>query len=215
MRMKLVAFMSTLLLLLLFSTACESDQPEWSDDYYWLSGEKKPVQRMTGKFYVAFNSGDEEKLTAELAKNGVSLTNVEEWLKKPSYGIDFTDAGLQLLQDYKTATIEADYGKIKSALSHTLKWSPYYKRMDDGRELRLEFLFYVQLKPNTNKAQLETLAKENAVIVIGADKFMDGWYYLTCTNSSKGNTLEMANFFYESGLFANASPSWGNNGSID
>lgn len=215
MKTKLLTLMSTLLLLMIFSTACEKEQAEWSDDYYWSGKDKISLQRMTGKFYVAFDPINEEKLTAELAKNGVSLTDVKGWSKKTPYGVDLTESGLQLLQDYKTATIEADYGKIESALSHTLNWTPYYKRMDNDRELRLEFLFYVQLKPGTNMDQLEELAKENAVTVVGADKFLEGWYYLACTNLSKGNALEMANFFYESGLFTNSSPSWGNNGSID
>lgn len=61
-------------------------------------------------------------------------------------------------------------------------------------------------------AQLEELAKENAVTVTGADKFLEGWYYLACTNYLKGNALEMANFFYDSGMFTTSSPSWGNNG---
>lgn len=35
---------------------------------------------------------------------------------------------------------------------------------------------------------------------------MPEWFVLSCDNESKGNALEMANSFYESGLFAAAEP---------
>lgn len=211
MKTKSLTFMSTLLLLMTFSIACENEQTdELNDSYYWFGSEKVPLQKMTGKFHVLFYSINEEKLNAELAKNGVSLTDVKEC----SYGIDQTESGLQLPKDCKTASIEADYEKIESALSYTLNWSPYYKRIDNGWELRLEFLFYVQLKPGINRSQLEKLAKRNGVVIISDEEFLQGFYYLACTNLSGGNTLEMANFFYESGLFTTSSPSWGGNGEL-
>lgn len=42
--------------------------------------------------------------------------------------------------------------------------------------------------------------------IVGNDSFMPLWYILSCNKNSKGNALEMANLFYESGYFASAQP---------
>lgn len=116
--------------------------------------------------------------------------------------------------DLKVATIQGDYNKVSSVLSDAFYWTPYYK-MENGNEIGITNLFYVKLKSETNLSMLKELAKENAVEVIGADEFLQGCYYLACTNLSKGNALEMANLFYESGLFEFASPSLSGAGSVD
>ena len=85
----------------------------------------------------------------------------------------------------------------------------------NGNEIGITNLFYVKLKSETNLSILKELAKENAVELIGADEFLQGCYYLACTNLSKRNALEMANLFYESGLFEFASPSLSGAGNVD
>lgn len=215
MKTNVLIFMPILFLRANMNVPSECEQTEWDNNsYYWFEGEKIPVQKITEKFYMVFYSANEEKLITELDAAEAAVTNVEEWHEYPSYGIDMTESASKLFFDYKTATIEDNYEKIKIALSSTLYYAPYYRRIDDGRELRLEFLFYVKLKSNTNWEQLEKLAKENAVEILGTDTSLKGWCYLACTNFSKGNALEMANLFYESGLFEYSSPSWGNNGEI-
>ena len=52
------------------------------------------------------------------------------------------------------------------------------------------------------------LAADNGVEVIGYNEFMPLWYTLSCSSKSMGNALEMANRFYETGLFAAAEPSF-------
>ena len=68
----------------------------------------------------------------------------------------------------------------------------------------------VKLKPATTLKQLERLANKNSVEMMGAHKegYMKEWYYLACTNQSKGNSLIMANLLYESGLFEEAMPNF-------
>lgn len=54
--------------------------------------------------------------------------------------------------------------------------------------------------------KLKDFAKENNVEILGRNIFMPLWYTLSCTKYSKGNALEMANAFYESGIFRAAEP---------
>ncbi len=48
------------------------------------------------------------------------------------------------------------------------------------------------------------MALENKVQIIEQNKFMPLWYTLRCTKSTRYNSLEIANFFYETGLFASS-----------
>ncbi|MDR2968910.1 MAG: S8 family serine peptidase [Tannerellaceae bacterium] len=169
-------------------------------DYYWYKGEKIFLQKMDEKSHVMFYSADEERFKGELTRTGIKLQYEEEWKEFYSYSCDLTGFGVKKFTDYKTATIEGRYEKATETLSSVLYWAPYYKT-EDGGEIGITNLFLVLLKPKTDLAKLEELAKENSVEMLGADKDIPGWYYLACTNGSKGNSLEMANLFYETGLF--------------
>jgi subtilisin family serine protease len=71
-----------------------------------------------------------------------------------------------------------------------------------GDTLNFSNLFYVKLKDEKNIEQLERMAKENNVEILGNNKFMPRWYTLSCSKKSTGNALEMANLFHESNLFS-------------
>lgn len=75
-----------------------------------------------------------------------------------------------------------------------------------GKEVGLSHLFYAKLKNANDIKSLEKLAVENNVEILGKNKFMPLWYTLRCNKDSKGNSLEMANLFYESGKFDSSEP---------
>jgi subtilisin family serine protease len=76
----------------------------------------------------------------------------------------------------------------------------------NGKEIGLSQFFYVKLKREQDIGLLEKLAKENKAEIVGNDGFMPLWYILSCDKNSRGNALEMANLFYETGLFTSAQP---------
>jgi hypothetical protein len=70
--------------------------------------------------------------------------------------------------------------------------------------------FYVHLNKPEDIGILEKMAKENGLAIAGNSVFVPLDYCLICTKESKGNTLQMANLFQETGLFAYTSPNfWG------
>ena len=176
-------------------------------DYCWGNGEKTTFQRMDGKYYVVFNSAVENRLKSELAKTGIELVHIEERkdYSAYSYSWDMTGSGAKRFVDYKTAIIEDSYERMATALSSALYWSPYY-RDENGNEVGITEQFFVKLKPKTELTQIAKLAEENSVEMIGANIHLPGWYLLACTSLSKGNSLEMANLFYDSNLFDEAHP---------
>jgi hypothetical protein len=175
-------------------------------DYYWYEGTKIPLKRMDGKFHVMFYTAEEDKLNKELANAGAKLLNISEEIREYYfYALDIIGSGVNKFTNYKTATVEGNYEKIADALSSALYWAPYYET-ENGSEIGTTNLIIVKLNPETSLTQLEKLAEENAVEMIGADKGLPEWYILACTGQSKSNALEMANLFYDSGLFEEAAP---------
>lgn len=53
---------------------------------------------------------------------------------------------------------------------------------------------------------LQTMAKEQSVIILFQNAYMPLWYTLSIMNSSKENALDIANLFYESGLYGACQP---------
>ncbi len=72
--------------------------------------------------------------------------------------------------------------------------------MENGKEGMLSNRFSIKLKRVADLGILEKLANENSVEMLGSNEYLERWYELACSSQSKGNSLEMANLFYESGL---------------
>ena len=181
-----------------------SDLPGSHPDFLhtYIDGKKISLQRVDGKFYVAFFSKDEGILKTELSRAGLEQpwSPSAKW-KDYSHLTDMTGFGAEKFVDFQTDIIWGKYQLAATALSHTFYWAPWYK-MENGIEIVPSEIFTAILKPQTTLEHVEKLAKENHVEMIGWFKnFPSNWYLLTCTNYSVGNSFEMAVLFYESGLF--------------
>ena len=175
--------------------------------YTYLSGEKIPVQKIDGKFYIEFYSVNENKIKEACAQKSVVLEDVQpirDWASFTAAGTE--GAGAKIFTDLMFGFMEGSYEQCTDVFSFTLYWSPFYKFGVDDFDVKVSSKFTVILNSETTLKQIERLAEENSVEMIGVDRYESNWYHLACTNQSKGNALEMANLFYESGLFSNAYP---------
>lgn len=78
---------------------------------------------------------------------------------------------------------------------------------EDGKKVRMSNRFYVQLFDSIADVQkVITLAKRTNTIVRGQVPFMPDWYELVVHKSNINNSLELSNYFYETGLFKNVDP---------
>ncbi len=75
-----------------------------------------------------------------------------------------------------------------------------------GKRLGLSHFFYVKLSDTSGFDDLQRLASEYDVDIIGNNSFMPLWYLLGCNTDSRIDALKMANLFYETGLFASSQP---------
>ena len=75
-----------------------------------------------------------------------------------------------------------------------------------GIKVGLTNRFYVQIGSHNDTISLFEYARRNGIIVVGNVPYMDDWYVLSCPIDSSFNALEIANKFYESGLFSATEP---------
>jgi len=84
-----------------------------------------------------------------------------------------------------------------------INYAASYYSLPNGSEIGLTNIFYVKLKDNSDINIIKSEAIKYKAIVHEDSRYMGSWYRLTCDKYSLGNALELANIFYESGLFAN------------
>ncbi|MDR2836664.1 MAG: S8 family peptidase [Bacteroidales bacterium] len=75
-----------------------------------------------------------------------------------------------------------------------------------GDSIGMSAYFYVKLKNIADTVLLNQHAIYKNVIIFEQNQFMPLWFTLICTNQTQDNTLEVANYFFETGYFASSVP---------
>lgn len=81
--------------------------------------------------------------------------------------------------------------------------SPCYKT-EDGESLAITPYLNVKLNKAADYSLLEDAANMYHLTIVSQDEFMPLWYILSITDATDGNSLDVANKLYESGVFAEA-----------
>lgn len=66
--------------------------------------------------------------------------------------------------------------------------------------------FYVKVFDENNLSDLNQMISETNTELVEQNEFMEKWFELRATKNSDGDALNMANYFYESGLFEHSEP---------
>jgi serine protease len=194
--MKIKYYISFLFLLtFLFSNA-------QSNYYYYYKGEK------------VFLTLDKKSLSISVLQNfqKPSLNNIG--LK--NYDL-VDDNSLNIPSNIKYAKIEFEnipsnleyYQKI-SAIQNTQNIRTVYPNFIDNNnnneKIGLSDYLYVKLKSLNDYTVLQQKALEKNLIIIEQNQFMPLWYTLRCRPNTIGNSLQIANFLFETNLFSSAIP---------
>ena len=168
--------------------------------YYTDTGEKIPVYKVDEKLYIVYFSSEEGKIRDECEKAGITIVHVEPVRAYTTYIKDGTARSGAQITNLKMAIIEGNITKANAVFPATFYWAPLYYT-ENRNELVFTELFGVKMKPKTKLSQLEKLARRYVVEMVGIDKYDSQMFFLICSNRSKGNSIEVANRFYESNLF--------------
>lgn len=71
---------------------------------------------------------------------------------------------------------------------------------------RMSNCFYIKLHESADTVILKEIIEETNTYLSGEVPYMNKWYKIIVDNSVINNSLEMSNYFYETGLFADVDP---------
>jgi hypothetical protein len=153
------------------------------------------------KKYLVIKSNDTSKVFTKIRQSKQKLLtkgkiNQNGSIKKAS-SIDF--------ESKFWSVIDVNNTNINISKSEVLYESNYFIS-SNGEEVGISHLFYVKLKQIRDTTILNRMAKDNNLEVLGNNHFMPLWFTIATSNYSTGNTLKMANLFYESGNFVASEP---------
>ncbi len=82
----------------------------------------------------------------------------------------------------------------------------YIIQLDEQTNRKMSNHFYVKLRKPSDYDGLLQLAESTNTVINGEVPNMNNWYDLMVVNSLFDNSLDMANYFYETGLFLDVDP---------
>lgn len=162
------------------------------NDFYYYRGQKINIQR------------DETKICVITPKTETAVFTTAKGIEQKNIFDNQYNIVVYSTNDVTTARSlnQALTTSINKATSFTL---PCYKTMS-GEGLNMTPYLYVKLKKEEDYVTLQEQAEQNSLTIVSQNEFMPLWYTLLLTPQSAGNTLEIANGLYETGLFAAAAP---------
>ncbi len=198
----------SVLFLAIFSLPSCSDDDGISDSYYRNGEEKVGLKPVEDKFYIAFRAEDEAEIESALADVGLSMMILNQG--KTFSFLERDEDGKSYSGEYKDAYLDGDYRLIKEVLNRTFYWSCRYTLVDEKHttDVAPTFQFYGVPKDGVDVDELKKFAERNNVVFLGDSSLspLNGAFLFACTRQSKGNSVEMVNLLYDSGLCRDAAP---------
>ncbi len=178
--------------------------PELNDSpYYWNNGQRYQLRYVDNKSYVLFYEKDKNSILTQLEEKGVDTKSLRfsEYTLLPEHFSDQGE-GIEFFQYCLSAEINTNY-QIISTIPEIIYTSPFLCLPETGETFPLTNIVYVY---GGGIGNIKKIAEECNALLIGCYKAVPNMYFVGCTKNSKGNALEVANIFAESGLFQGAEP---------
>ncbi len=164
--------------------------------YYYHNGKKKYLEYSFDKEFVVFkgNTRKSQKLKklGDIKEEFINTNFLSKETKKINWVI------INKKNDFRVKIDTFDEVVYKA---------PFFKT-NRGKPVGISNLFYVKLKDKDDIHLLRKYAERYNVTIIRQNSYMPLWFTLLCTNTSNGNSLEIANAFYESGKFQYSHPNF-------
>ncbi|MFZ4739539.1 MAG: S8 family peptidase [Bacteroidales bacterium] len=162
-----------------------------------------------------------EKIYLTLDKNYLNITTFENFDKSTISNFNFKDFNLEidssLNQTLKFAKLEFQstptdieyFQKINSLkLTQNIRNVSIFFKKNDLTAIGTSSVFYVKLKSINDSTTLQQIANQKNVQIIRQLPYMPLWYELSLNPTTIGNSIELSNYFYETGFFADIDPSF-------
>ncbi len=197
--------MKKLFILLLISQFVFTALNAQSDYYYWYDNQKIYLDKISDKKFVIIDDAINDRIGLKqfLDIDGATIVDFER-----SNVLNTINAyeSLRSTENYWAIIESSDIADIASTDHENILYEAPFYTTAEGIEVGLSHLFYVRLRDEKDIVKLEQLAKQKNVEILGNNYYMPLWFTLSTSQQSKGNALEMANYFYETELFSTTQP---------
>lgn len=161
-----------------------------NDAYYWYGDKKISLQKDTSGFFAINASADK-------------LKNIAVTSNKAMDALNWSVVGTALAKKRK-----------KRSGNSEIYFSPTYFSAQN-KNIASTNLMYVKLKTISDSNLLSKLLAKDSLIVYEKYQFLPLWTAIDCKFNSRKSAIELANEWYESGLFAAVEPDFVSKESID
>jgi len=171
--------------------------------YYYYNGSKIPLEYSTKKIYIKFNE------TASIENKKIILSAIPSTEKADI-------ATIPISHNYTIVELSEtnDNEKFQNIL-RTVNGNenieialPFLQSINNEVLIGITETFFVKLNVSDDYRMLEQLSKETNTTIVKQNESILDLFEIRIDKNSKGNTLEMANYFYEKGNFKYSSPNF-------
>lgn len=204
-----------LLLVVFFSVSILLNAQNNNEYFYYYQGEKFYLE-LDSLSFVIISEGILPTLDIK-SKLGTTAFDIgysiESYTKQNVVRIDNATKANNVAKIYvsevnlsKEITRIKYYETVKSLQkgNNTLQISPIFSIGEE--KLSISNNFYVKLYDSNELDILLAIAEKYSVEILGFNEYMPLWYTLSCNDPTSINSIEAANLFFESQLFACVEP---------
>jgi hypothetical protein len=171
-------------------------------DYYYYKAEKIPIELCLDKVLIRMNT------TCNIAQEKINLISTI-----PSLRLEQNAKMLHenmIFMETVNVMNRNKYNQILDAIKNIdeVEHIHSFFRKKDGTELCSSNQFVVKLKANTSLFDFEELVKSTYTYIQQKDKYDPNTYILSIAKQSNRSIIEVANLFFESGLFDYSEPNF-------
>jgi subtilisin family serine protease len=168
-----------------------------SEYYYYYKGEKQYLTLDETKINITVSKSFQIE---SLNKFSLKEFNIEKDLAIPDVMFGYVN--------FSSVSNQTEYNQIINSLTRNKDVIAIHPNFftSEKIEIGMSSYFYVRLKDISDYNILSEIAKQKNAIIVEQNRFMPLWYTLRCTKETPDNTLNIANYFYETGLFVSSVP---------
>jgi Subtilase family len=176
--------------------------------FYYYKSEKIFLEPNPGKLLVVMNDSTQKNDNDILRTLGLDARAKVKKNQKDNLSnkgaVVWTELEISGQSDVNTTnTLISDLNQN----TNVKRANPYF-RTKNGADIGLSHLFYIKLKSAADYSKLSQMVLSTQTEIGWQNEFNPLWYTLAVNKKSKGNALEMANYFFETGYFEIVEPSF-------
>lgn len=169
-------------------------------DYYYYNGQK---------VYLTLDKSQLNITTTENFQKGtISSLKVKEF----SLEADKTEKQIQNIAriEFQSTLTDLEFSQAVNTLKGNKEIknvAPYFKR-NNAASIGTSNYFYIKLKNTSDFSVLKEVADQKNVDIVKQVPNMPFWYILSLRKNTIGNSIDLTNYFFETGLFADVDPAF-------